>query len=203
MTSDPWLDRWIHLVCERAGASPILELGCGEGRDTTVFVAAGLRVVAIDVSQEAVEVARHQIPSAEFHCQDIRDPFPPDARELGVAVASLSLHYFDWPDLTTTVKRIYEALRPGGLFLCRVNSTKDHNHGASGHPEISKNFYLVDGQTKRFFDRASIDRLFREGWRVHAVEEMEIHRWELPKVVWEVVAEKVGSRKVNDKPVIR
>jgi 2-polyprenyl-3-methyl-5-hydroxy-6-metoxy-1,4-benzoquinol methylase len=48
-TSDPWLERWLPLIGERAANLPILELGCGGGRDTEVLAAAGRRVVGVDL----------------------------------------------------------------------------------------------------------------------------------------------------------
>ena len=187
-TSDRWLERWLPLIGERAGGLAILEVGCGGGRDTEVLAGAGHRVVAIDLSLDAIARARARVPHAEFYCQDIRAPFPVDVA--GVVVASLSLHYFAWPDTETLARRIWSVLRPAGVLLCRLNSTNDHNFGASGHPRIDENFYLVDGAPKRFFDRAAVDRLFSSGWRLLGAEERIIDRYERPKSAWEVVLEK-------------
>ena len=187
---DPWLDRWLGLIAERAAGLPVLELGCGGGRDTAVLAAAGHRVVAIDLSPRAIANARGRVPAAEFHCQDIRAPWP--IAEAGVVVASLSLHYFPWRETEALVGGIAGVLRPAGLLLCRLNSTNDHNFGASDHPRIDDNFYLVDGAPKRFFDRAAVDRLFASGWRLLSAEEQTIDRYDLPKSVWEVAVEKAS-----------
>jgi SAM-dependent methyltransferase len=188
--NDPWLARWLKLIGERAVGLPVLELGCGGGRDTEVLAAAGHRVVAVDLSPESVAKARTRVPRAEFHCQDIRAPLPVDAA--GVVVASLSLHYFPWPETEALVDRIRRVLRPAGVLLCRLNSTNDHHFGASGHPAIDENFYLVDGAPKRFFDRAAVDRLFSSGWQMLSAEERTIDRYDLPKSAWEVVLEKTS-----------
>jgi hypothetical protein len=47
---DRWLEPWLNTVRERAGPAPVLELGCGNGRDTATLAAAGVRVVAVDLS---------------------------------------------------------------------------------------------------------------------------------------------------------
>lgn len=189
--TDPWLERWLPLVKRHAGAQPILELGCGSGRDTETLAAAGLRVVGIDLSAEAIEEARARVPSARLHCQDIRAPFPEPAGTVGVVVASLSLHYFDWPDTLALVERIRQQLRPGGVLLCRLNSTHDHHHGASRDPDPgADNFYLVDGIPKRFFDRSAIDRLFADGWRSLSVEAHVVERYAQSKALWEVILER-------------
>jgi SAM-dependent methyltransferase len=186
---DHWLDRWLPLLAERAGAAPILELGCGNGRDTEVFEGTGHRVIAIDQSAEALARARTRAPHAEYHRQDIRAAWPVARQSIGVVVASLSLHYFDWQETTALVRRIGEVLVPSGVLLCRLNSTNDRHYGASGHPQIEPNLYLVSGRRKRFFDRPAIDTLFAVGWLVRYCEERSILRYDKPKIAWEIVAE--------------
>ena len=165
----------------------MLELGCGGGRDTATLVEAGHHVVAVELSAEAVARAKARVPSADFHCQDIRAPFSVGDGGTGVVVASLSLHYFPWPETIALVERIRLVLRPAGVLLCRLNSTNDHHFGASGHPPIAENYYLVDSEPKRFFDRAAVDRLFASGWSTLGIEERMIDRYDHPKAVWEIV----------------
>ena len=109
---------------------------------------------------------------------------------MGVVVASLSLHYFPWEETAALVGRIRRTLTRNGILVCRVNSSNDNNHGASGHPAISDGYFMVAGEAKRFFDTGTVDELFAIGWRVLAKQEMVIHRYALPKAVWEVVLER-------------
>ena len=74
-----------------------------------------------------------------------------------------------------------------GLLICRLNSTNDHHFGASGHPEIEKNYYLVHGEPKRFVDLAAVQALFAHGWSLLHAEERTVHRYGYPKVLWEIV----------------
>lgn len=192
---DPWLDRWLPLAAGRSAGRRILEIGCGAGRDTATLAAAGLKVVGIDASQPAIAKARRRVPGAAFHCQDLRAPFPVGKAECGAVVASLSLHYFAWAQTRAIVRRIRAVLAPGGVLLCRLNSTNDHYHGASGHARIAPNYYRVDGEPKRFFDRAAVLRLFGNGWQFVSLQELVIHRYEQPKVVWEAVLTSAARRK--------
>ena len=176
------------LLAKRTAELPILELGCGTGRDTAAFAAAGHRVVGIDMSARAIEQARQRVPSGEFRVQDIRAKWP--VERAGAIVASLSLHYFPWAETELLVERIGKTLTPEGVLLCRLNSTNDHHHGASGHPEIEQHYYLVSGRPKRFFDSADVDRLFGLGWRALCKKEGVIARYDHPKSVWEVVLER-------------
>jgi SAM-dependent methyltransferase len=187
-TRDRWLERWLPLIAARSSGLPILELGCGGGRDSARLVEAGHKVVGVDLSARAIANARERAPSADFHCRDIRASFP--LARAGVVVASLALHYFPWPETEALAQRIHGVLEASGALLCRLNSTNDHHFGASGHPRIDDNYYLVNGEPKRFFDRLAVDRLFSSGWRTISAEERTVDRYDLPKVVWEVVLEK-------------
>jgi SAM-dependent methyltransferase len=188
---DRWLEPWLPLLAAKAGSLPILELGCGAGRDSAVLAAAGQRVVGIDASESAIAAATARVPSCEFHCQDMRVPFPERGSRVRVVLASLSLHYFSWTETAMLVERIRDALEPAGLLLCRVNATDDVDHGAVGHPEIERHFYLVRGQPKRFFDRADIEQLLGVGWTVLHVEHRIVQRYARPKALWEIAAERV------------
>ncbi len=105
-------------------------------------------------------------------------------------VASLSLHYFSWAKTLELVGRVRQTLQPKSVLLCRLNSTKDRNFGAVGHERLDENFYLVDGQPKRFFDKESVYNLFAAGWKVLSIEEAIINRYLFPKSVWEVILER-------------
>ncbi|MDQ8016214.1 MAG: class I SAM-dependent methyltransferase [Bordetella sp.] len=65
---DDWLPRWLPplkaSVADAAGA-PVLELGCGPGRDTAVLVGAGLSVVALELCATRLDEARQRVPTIE------------------------------------------------------------------------------------------------------------------------------------------
>src|SRR5262245_32159525 len=133
MIADPWLQRWLPLVRDRAGATgAVLELGCGAGIDTATLIEAGLHVIAMDWSAQAIDRACAAVPEAEFLVRDLRQPFP--VQSVQVVVASLSLHYFGWSETLDAIERIRTTLGPRGVLISRFNSTNDYNFGASGYP---------------------------------------------------------------------
>lgn len=190
MHPDPWLQRWLPLVQTQVDAGHVLEIGCGAGEDTAVLAAAGLRVLAFDLSATEVALARARVPAADIRCLDLRAPLPLGPGQADVVVASLSLHYFDWSQTLDIVQRIHGVLRPGGLLLCRLNSTQDHHFGASGHPQIAPHYYLVDGSPKRFFDEHDVQTAFADGWTHIALAHLVTHKYGKPKALWELVAQK-------------
>ncbi len=187
---DPWLDRWTPLLHERSPGGSVLEIGCGNGEDSARIHAAGFKLTAFDLDAQSVAATQARVPQAKILRHDTRAPLPCPPHSLDAVVASLSLHYFDWRTTETIMERIRTALRPQGLFLCRVNSTEDHHFGASGHPEIEPHYFCVNGANKRFFDREDLDRLFARGWQTLACTHYVTDKYAQPKTVWEIVLEK-------------
>ncbi|MBI5095225.1 MAG: class I SAM-dependent methyltransferase [Candidatus Hydrogenedentes bacterium] len=189
MSGDAWLSRWLQRMREHAHRNVVLELGCGGGRDTSEILAAGMEVVAMDLSAESLARCAVVAPVARLVRADIGRPLPFRDGEFDVVLASLSLHYFPWDVTVKSMDEIARCIGSGGLFVMRVNSANDLNYGADSTDEIERHFLRVGSQTKRFFDRDDLERLMR-GWIVESMEEMIIHRYEKPKAIWEVVAEK-------------
>jgi SAM-dependent methyltransferase len=190
MLDDPWLARRLPSLHQTVGSRPVLEIGCGPGADTFTLAQAGFSVTAFDLSPACVAATRLRVPRARVSCQDVRDPFPLGDGEAGAVVASLSLHYFPWVQTVALVQRVARTLSPGGLFLCRLNSTEDKHFGADGHPTIEPNYHQVDGQPKRFFDEKAVDLLFSDGWHVFSKTHQTTRKYVRVKALWEVVAQR-------------
>jgi len=187
MQNDPWLEKWLTLIREKSAGGHILELGCGNGRDTVDLLAAGCHVIATDISGENLVECAQSAPGAKLLQMDIGTPLPFVDHSLPVIVASLSLHYFSWEVTLQIASELKRCLRDGGILLARFNSTNDYHFGASSALEIEPHFYQVGTRTKRFFDESSM-RLFLQGWDIQFLEENVIYRYQKPKSVWEAMA---------------
>lgn len=188
---DRWMQPWLPLMHECAGGGPLLELGCDTGGDTAWLRGQGFDVVGGDIALPALRRCAAAAPGAGLLQFDLRKPLPLRDAAFGVVVASLCLHYFDWPTTQRAVAEVHRCLRPGGLLLCRLNSIRDVMHGAQDGEEIEPGLRRVHGtysMDKRFFDRGELDRLFtRSQWTWSACAEHTIARYAQPKVAWEVV----------------
>ena len=185
--SDPWLTAWMPRIRNLSLDEPVLELGCGKGRDTATLCAGGLAVVATDISRPSLQQCAKAARRASALQMDLREPFPFRAMSFRVIVASLSLHYFSWAGTKGAVAEIARCIRPGGLLLARFNSTNDIHHGAGVGDEIERHLFRVGVREKRFFDRADVVGLLA-GWHIDQLTEQTIQRYEKSKVVWEVAA---------------
>lgn len=185
--------RWMPAILAAAPDGQVLELGCDTGGDTRVLARHGLAVTGTDISDEALAKCALAVPGARLLHHDLRDPMPFADESFGVVLASLCLHYFEWDATEAIVEEIRRCMKPGGLFLCRLNSTKDVFHGAGAPQEAEGGLRVVNGKyatLKRFFNEEEVARLFAQGWTRLSCAELTNHRYPEPKVAWEVVMRK-------------
>jgi SAM-dependent methyltransferase len=98
----------------------VVDLGCGSGITAGILLDAGYEVVGVDVSADFIALARANAPGARFVRASLYDfDLPPC-----VAVTSIGepLSYAADPragreQAAELFARVFQALRPGGLFL--------------------------------------------------------------------------------------
>lgn len=189
--ADHWLETLQAQTEFRLGGRA-LEIGCGLGHDTSLLLAAGCQVTAMDFTWVALRKLVVALPSMDFVCCRLPSPLPFRSCVFDLVVAGLSLHYYRWADTMAIVGEVRRVLQPGGQFVLRVNSTEDVNHGYGRGREIEPGLFLVGGRTKRFFDQADCGRLLAEGWYLGALLPLLEHRYGDPKPTWAAVAERIG-----------
>ena len=186
---DPWIDTWMDRP-EITGGETVLDIGCGRGRDSQYMTGLGYNVISIDLAREALRECRRLAPKAAQLQVDLRSGLPFRDGAFRVIVANLTLHYFSWQLTESIVEEVKRCLKAEGTLLARLNSTGDVNHGAVGHEEIEPGLFLISGEQKRFFNRASIQMLFSTGWNIHRIQEMAVDIYPETKVLWEIVLER-------------
>ena len=191
MAADPaaesrvWLQPWLPRLGE-PGAT-VLDLGCGDGEDAAVLVAAGFDVSGCDREAGHLRSARANVPAAAFARCDISRPLPFRTACFDAVTASLSLHYFHWATTVAIVDELVSIMRPSGVLLFRVNASDDLNFGALGGAEVEPGLRAFDdgGQRplKRFFTETSVRKLFGQ-WTLDHLEHRSTYRWGAEKRVW-------------------
>jgi len=156
-----------------AGAVDALDLGCGFGRWSVILARAGFRVLAVDVSSEAVRIVRERaqrkglaIDTAACAAQELS--------HLGVRVDAVVcnsvLDHMRPLDAEQAAGSIEQVLRPGGLVYVSFDGLdksdtcaevqQDHVVSADGTWD-----YVTGprrGMVWRFYQDTEIRRLFRE-----------------------------------------
>jgi SAM-dependent methyltransferase len=101
----------------------VVDLGCGSGQWARELLRAGYRVLGIDISEAMIEIARQKAPGAEFRAGSLFEAELPTCD--AVTAVSEVLNYLFDPEneergLEGVFGRVYEALRPGGVFVFDV-----------------------------------------------------------------------------------
>lgn len=188
---DLWLDKYTDIL-EQSKDTHIIDLGCGLGGDSLYLLERGHKVISCDISDIALERVKENVPGSQTMAVNMLEGLPFDNSTTKIIIADLCLHYFYWKDTIRIVDEIKRVLIPGGYLLARVNSTKDINYGAGQGNILEENYYVTEGNMKRFFNRERIEKLFIE-WEIMHISEYQMDRYKYPKILWEVAMERIDS----------
>lgn len=172
-----WLDSYTGLLVNKG----VLELGCGSGIDTAFISKLTEHCISGDLAPELNS-------AGTAVALDHSKIFPFKNGAFDTVVASLCLHYFSLQNTKEIITEIARVLKPQGTLICRLNSYKDKNHGAIGHPEIEPGFYNVSGERKRFFTEHQIRELWKQEFLLGEVLHKSIDRYQKTKYVYEFSA---------------
>ena len=118
----------------------ILDAGCGPGLVAAAMLAAGLRVVGVDLSREMIERARRRCePSGEratFRQVSVYDPSLEPLGPFDGAISRYVLHHV--LDPSAFVARQVALLRPGGVFVLCDHTTDPDPDRADHHEWLER-----------------------------------------------------------------
>ncbi|HSE32063.1 MAG TPA: class I SAM-dependent methyltransferase [Pyrinomonadaceae bacterium] len=95
----------------------ILEIGCGTGTFSHLLAQRAAKVLAIDLSPQMIRVAREnsaRYPNIDFVLSDVLE-YPVPANHFDCIATLTTLHHLP---LAAVLKKIRQALKPQGVFLC-------------------------------------------------------------------------------------
>jgi cyclopropane fatty-acyl-phospholipid synthase-like methyltransferase len=130
----------------------LLDLGCGDGKDSLYFARKGFKVTAIDFSSLAIEKLSHRARAGmevDAIVMDVRNiKF---TGKFDVIYSNLGLHYFDDKTTTRIFQEIHQLLTKGGLFFVRCKSTNDPLYGQG--KKLGKDFFILQNHKRHFFSK--------------------------------------------------
>ena len=138
-----WVLRWAPLIAR----GTVLDVACGGGRHSRLFLERGLKVVAIDREPQV-------IPGARFIQADLEDgsPWPLAGERFEGIVVTNYLHRLLFPTLA-------EALAPGGVLIYETFMIGNEKYGRPSNPA----FLLRPGELRAAF-RNLREEGFEEGF---------------------------------------
>ncbi len=101
-----------------APGSPVLDVGCGTGGNAAAFQAAGHDVIGVDVSAEAIELARARLPGVRFALGDNPRDFAAHLEPKGTAALTDVLEHV--ADDRALLEASVAAVPSGGHLLLTV-----------------------------------------------------------------------------------
>ena len=166
----------------RRDARRILDLGCGNGAQSVYLARMGYDVHGIDVSEEAIGIAREYVSQegldvvfAAERCDELS--FDPDFFD--AAICHGVLDHVPMDTAVRSCEEIHRVLRPGGLLFVSLASTRSSLYGKG--PSAGRNTFVLEdgpeeGQIQHYFEEEEIRLLFPEAqFRLldvlHGVEE--------------------------------
>jgi SAM-dependent methyltransferase len=173
---------------EADAVNDLLELGSGQGRDTLFFLAAGLRVTALDYATDGLEQIASKARAAEIAealslmPADVRRPLRLEDASFDACYShmllNMALTTLELEVLMAEVKRV---VRAGGLVVYTVRNTSDsHFRAGIDHGD---GMFEMGGFIVHFFDRELIAHL-ADGYDVLDIAEYEEGR--LPRRLFAV-----------------
>jgi len=142
----------------------VLDVGCGAGTDTIYLASIGCKVTAIDISHEAIKIARERAEKAKVKVNFIADNFMKfDFRDERFDFINDRgcFHHINPPDREKFAVKINDLLRIHGFYFLRCWSDKEEE-SEGGPYRLSKD--EIRNTFSRFFQVGEITD-FRFGGR--------------------------------------
>jgi SAM-dependent methyltransferase len=174
---------------KRYDVKRLLELGCGQGRDSIFFASNGLDVYAVDSSKIAIENISQKMRGKNIclHLShfEVRQTLPFDSSHFDAVYSHMfyNMRFID-EELKFLFKESSRVLKNNGLLYFSVRSDKDvlYNKGK----KIDSNIYEINGFQIRFFTKPQIKSFLSNHFEIKKIEE----RYEEPVSLYLVFSNK-------------
>jgi len=157
----------------------ILELGCGQGRDTLFFASKGIDVTALDFSSVAIDrlinraKERNLLSNIHTSIFDPRNkPLPFSKDEFDAIYSHMFFNMrFTWEQLKFMFQEIRRGLKHDGFNFFSVRNYNDKSYGQG--KKLDNDIYDINGFQIRFFTKQDLMALVKgEGFEILDIKEI-------------------------------
>ncbi|MDD2766519.1 MAG: class I SAM-dependent methyltransferase [Candidatus Moranbacteria bacterium] len=153
LTDDWWINGMEKFAALLSVGAVVLDAGCAGGVKSKFLAERGFRVTGIDFAPNFIEIAKREVPEAEFHVLDIRDIASMEKEFDGVVMQAVLLH-FPKKEITGILRNTITKIKPNGILFLSV---KEPREGQSEEEVEIENDYGYEYE--RFFSYFSKQEL--------------------------------------------
>ena len=159
---------------KRYDVKRLLELGCGQGRDTIFFASNGFDVHAIDASKVAIENINQKLRqkniSLDLRHFKARQTLPYDSSYFDAVYSHMFYNMrFTDEELGFLFKESNRVLKNNGLLYFSVRNDKDVSYNKG--KKIDNYVYEINGFQIRFFTTRQIQLFLENYFEIKNIEE--------------------------------
>ena len=144
----------------------ILEIGCGNGRDSKFFASQGHQVIGLDRSGRAIELCKklYSYKSLEFFSGTIADVAKINKKKFDLIYSRFVFHAMSLSEEIEILKTSYRLLNKDGQVFIECRSINDP---LSDKGEILSETERIDGHYRRFIILEEFkQRLIQAGFKI-------------------------------------
>jgi SAM-dependent methyltransferase len=177
------------------GVRSLLEVGCGQGRDTFLFAQNEIDVTALDYSETAVsEISERAAKvglSSQIYSQthDVRAPLPFADESFDACYSHMLLCMeLSTAEIAFIMRETHRILKPGGLAVYSVRSSFDKHYRSGTY--LGEEIYEIGGFVVHFFTEEKVHRLAK-GYEILKIDRMK--EGSLPRDLFCVTMKKAAT----------
>lgn len=102
----------------------VLDVGCGGGLPFTQYLSNYFDVIGIDISEKQIELAKKNVPKAQFYVKDMTELDFPEATFDGI-IAYYSIIHVPREEQHDLFVNLHRMLKPNGFAMFSLHSTDD------------------------------------------------------------------------------
>jgi SAM-dependent methyltransferase len=157
----------------------ILDLGCGTGRNANYLAERGNKVIGIEISKTALNLAKQRAIDLEvdvdYRLGDIGEPYKIEDNYVDMAIDVTSSNSLNEKGRENYLNEVNRVLKNGGYFFVRALA-KDANKNVKNllkiSPGIEYDTYVIKeiGLTERVFSRDDFIKMYSKFFKILKLE---------------------------------
>jgi SAM-dependent methyltransferase len=162
---------------QKEDARLILELGCGQGRDTFLFAQQGFEVTCVDYSETAISAVKEKAQESsltdKIHSQthNLKEAMPFLDNSFDACFSHMLLcMQLSTAEIGFVLRETHRVLKPGGLAIYSVRNNFDKHYRAGTH--LGEDIYEIGGFVIHFFTEEKIKKLAK-GYNILGINRIE------------------------------